>query len=226
MNYFSIIKGTQETEAGTDLLIHIPNELLRERIIQYKAYNVEVRIDDGRTISNEQRKKIYATIKDISLYTGDDPEYLKEFLKFDYCGESGEKYFSLSDCSIDTAREFISHLIDFILKENIPLSELAINRTDDIDRYLYGCIKYRRCCITGKSIGVDIHHCEGSRVGMGGNRKKISNIGRELMALSREWHSRVHNEGEEAIFKAYKIYGVEIGQATLRALEITDADIT
>lgn len=226
MNYFSIIKGTQETETGTDLLIHIPDELLRERIIQYKAYNVEVRIDDGRTISNEQRKKIYATIKDISLYTGDDPEYLKEFLKFDYCGESGEKYFSLSDCSIDTAREFISHLIDFILKENIPLSELAIDRTDDIDRYLYGCIKYRRCCITGKSIGVDIHHCEGSRVGMGGNRKKISNIGRELMALSREWHSRVHQEGEEAIFKAYKIYGVELGQAALRALNISDEDIT
>ena len=225
MNYFSIIKGTKETEEGTDLLIHIPDELLRDRIIKYKAYNAEIRIDDGRVISNEQRKKIYATIKDISLFTGDDPEYLKEFLKFDYCGESGEKYFSLSDCSMDTAREFINHLIEFILRENIPLSDLAINRTDDIDKYLYYCLKFRRCSITGKA-NADLHHCEGYRVGMGGDRKKVNHSGRELIALSREWHSRVHQEGEEEIFKAYKIYGIVISDTTLRELGLRVEDIT
>lgn len=225
MNYFSIIKGTKETEDGTDLLIHIPDELLRDRIIQYKAFNAEIRIDDYRTISNDQRKKIYSTIKDISLFTGDDPEYLKEFLKFDYCGESGEKYFSLSDCSMDTAREFINHLIDFILKENIPLSDLAINRTDDIDRYLYSCLVHRRCSITGK-INADIHHVEGSRVGMGGDRKKVNHSGKELIALSREWHSKVHQEGEEEIFKAYKIYGITIDDAALKRLGLNVEDIS
>ena len=38
---------------------------------------VEIRIDDGRMISGEQRRKAYATINDISDYTGHHPEYLK-----------------------------------------------------------------------------------------------------------------------------------------------------
>ena len=37
----------------------------------------EVRLDDGRTISADQRKKIYATLRDISDYTGDPPEVTK-----------------------------------------------------------------------------------------------------------------------------------------------------
>lgn len=222
--YYSKIKGVKETDKGTDLIIHIPGELLQDKILRFRATEAEIRIDDGRRITSEQRKKLYATIKDISLYTGDDPEYLKEFLKFDYCGESGEDYFSLSDCSIDTAKNFLTHIIDFVLKHNIPLSELAVNRTDDIDRYLYSCIKYRRCAITGQA-GADIHHCEGSRVGMGGNRKKISNKGRELIALNRDWHTRAHAEGEEEIFNLYKIYGIVLDDEALRKLKLSDADI-
>lgn len=223
--YYSKIKGVKETEEGTDLIIHIPGEKLQSRILKYKTNTADIRIVDSRTISSDQRKKIYATIKDISLYTGDDPEYLKEFLKFDFCGESGEEYFSFSNCSVDIAREFISHLIDFILKHNIPLSEIALNRTDDIDRYLYGCIKYRRCAITGRA-GADIHHCEGSKVGMGGNRKKISNKGRELIALSREWHNKVEADGDYEIFQAYKIYGLTLSDEALRELGLSEADIS
>lgn len=225
MNYYSRIKGVKETEKGTNIIVHIPDQLLQNKILREKIVDAEIRIVDERTISAAQRKKIYATIKDISLFTGDDPEYLKEFLKFDYCGESGEEYFSLSNCSIDIAREFIEHLIDFVLKHNIPLSDLALNRTDSIDRYLYGCIKYRRCCITGKA-GADIHHCEGSKVGMGGNRKKISNRGRKLIALSREWHNKVEAHGDQEIFKKYKIYGITLDDVALRELGLSEKDIT
>lgn len=223
MRYYSIIKGVKETEEGTDLIIHIPDKKLQKKIMKYNK-NAELAINDGRTITAEQRRKIYATIKDISLYTGDEPEYLKEFLKFDYCGESGEEYFSLSNCSIEVASKFITHIIDFVLRENIPLSDTALNRTEDIDRYLYGCIKYRRCCITGRA-GADIHHCEGSRVGMGRNRKRVNHNGLELMALSREWHDRVHREGEEGIFKLYKIYGVTIDSETLKELGLKSEEI-
>ena len=223
--YYSKIKGVKETEEGTDLIIHIPGERLKNKILKYKTNTADIRIVDDRTISSDQRKKIYATIKDISLYTGDDPEYLKEFLKFDYCGESGENYFSFSNCSIDIAREFIEHLIDFVLKHNIPLSDLALNRTDSIDKYLYGCIKYRRCAITGRP-GADIHHCEGSKVGMGGNRRKVSNRGRKLIALSREWHNKVEAHGDQEIFKKYKIYGIILDDVALRELGLSEKDIT
>lgn len=222
--YFVKIKGIKETEEGTDLLIHVPGEFLKSDILRFKTNNAEIRIDDPRYITAEQRKKIYATIKDISSFTGDDPEYLKQFLKFEFCGETGERYFSLSNCRIGTARDFINHIIEFILMHNIPLSEPGATRTDDIDKYLYYCLKHRKCAITGKP-GADIHHVEGSRVGMGGNRKKISNAGRELIALSRDWHSRVHQEGEEEIFKLYKIYGIELDRETLIEFNISKEDI-
>lgn len=228
MHYHSQIRGIKETDKGTDIVIHIPGEQVQREIIKYRAgkiINAELRVDDNRTITAEQRKKIYASIRDIADYLGDWPEYYKEFLKFDYCLKSGEEYFSLSNCSVTTARLFINHIIDFVLENNIPLSELALNRTDDIDAYLYSCIAKRRCCITGQA-NADIHHCEGSRVGMGGNRKHISNKGRKLIALSREWHTRVHQEGEEEIFKAYKIYGITIDDETLKELKLSKSDVT
>lgn len=223
--YYSQIKAVKETPEGTELIIKVMGEQLKDKILKYRANTAEIRIVDDRTISPDQRKKIYATIKDISLYTGDDPEYLKQFLKFDYCGEYGEEYFSFSNCSIDIAREFIEHLIDFVLKHNIPLTDLGINRTESIDKYLYGCIKYRRCAITGEA-GADIHHCEGYKVGMGGNRKKISNEGRELIALSRKWHNKVEAEGDREVFEKYKIYGITLNKEALRKLGLSDKDIS
>lgn len=223
--YYSNIKAVKTTARGTDIVVEIPGKNLKDKILKYKATTAEIRIVDDRTISPKQRRMIYATIKDISLHTGDDPEYLKEFLKFDYCGEYGEQYFSLSNCSIDIAREFIEHLTDFVLKHNIPLSDLAINRTESIDKYLYGCIKYRRCAITGEP-GADIHHCIGSKVGMGGNRRKISNKGRKLIALSRKWHNKVEEGEEFKVFKDHHVYGIELDNETLKALGLSSKDIS
>lgn len=230
MHYFSKIRKLRETDEGTDLIVTILGEKLGRQISKFKAkdsdtVDAEIKINDGRTITIEQRKKIYATVRDISAFIGDDPEYLKEYLKYDYCAMTGEEYFSLSNCSVTTARDFISHIIDFILKWDIPLTDKALNRTEDIDRYLYGCVKYRKCCITGKS-NADIHHVTGSRIGMGRNRKKISHEGLELMALSRDWHNKVHQEGEEEIFNLYKIYGIIIDNETLVELGLTRKEIT
>ena len=139
MRYFSQITGIRETEKGTDLMLHIPGEQVRHKIIKYRnnnKINAELRIDDNRTITAEQRKKIFATIKDIAIYTGDHPEDMRAFLLYDYCITTGEIPFSLSNCSISQARDYITFIIDFILKEGIPLSDAALKRTDDIDRYL------------------------------------------------------------------------------------------
>lgn len=204
MQYFSKIKSIRETIKGTDLIIHIPDVMIEQKILKEKSFDAEIRINDSRTITSEQRKKLYATIKDISLYTGDDPEYLKEFLKFDYCGESREQYFSLSTCSIDTAREFINFIIDFILKHNIPLSDEALNRTDDIDRYLWGCIKYKRCCLCGKD--GETHHWDA--IGMGNDRSTYDDSDNRKIQLCREHHSMAHNIGRDSFGVKYHVYGV------------------
>ena len=121
----------------------------KEDVLRYstdKGLTGELRLDDGKQIAAEQRKKLYATFKDISDYTGYPPEYTKELFKFMYCAESGQEYFSLSDCSMDAARELINYIIEFVIENDIPLTELAVERTDDIGRYLAACIRHGKCC--------------------------------------------------------------------------------
>lgn len=230
MIYFSKIISIRETEKGTDLIINIPGEKLRRKISKYiikgnNGIDAEIRINDGRTISNDQRRKIFATVRDIGDYLGYDPEYLKQYFKYDYCAATGEDYFSLSDCSITTARNFINHIIDFVLAWDIPLKDPALERTDDIDRYIYGCLKNRKCAITGDK-KADVHHCVGSTVGMGRNRKKINHKGLKIIPLNREWHNKVHKEGEKDIFKRFKIYGIIVDDETLEELGLNYEDIT
>lgn len=224
MHYLARIKGVKDVEEGTDIIVRLPEKRLGEDIVRRQILNAEIRLDDGRSISAEQRKKIYATIRDIAEWNGEVPEWMKEYLKYDYCIKEGEEYFSLSSCSMDLARDFITHIIDFVLEHNIPLTDIAINRTDDINKYLYSCLKYRRCSITGKP-NADIHHVTGSRVGMGRSRVKINHNGLELIALSREWHNKVHAQGEIDIFNAYKIYGIKLDRQTLLDLGLKAEDI-
>ena len=224
MYYLSKIKGVKKFNEGVDMVIHIPDDIY-ERVVDKQITDVEIRLDDGRHISNEQRGKIFATLKDIALYTGDVPEYLRSILTYNYCTEAGLPIFSLSDCSIDVARGFINYLIEFVLFHNIPLSDIAINRTDDIDKYLYSCLKHRRCAITGLA-GADIHHVTGSRVGMGHDRLKVNHNNLEIIALSREWHNKVHNEGETDVFEAYKIYGIKGDNILLDKLGLNYDDIS
>lgn len=207
MQYFSQIRAIKETEKGTDLIIHIPGEQIQRKIIKYRnssVINAEIRIDDNRTITAEQRKKIYATIRDIADYLGDWPEYYKEFFKFQFCMDKGIEYFSLSNCSISIARDFITYLIDFILREGIPLSEAALKRTDDIDRYLWSCIKYGKCCICGRK--GETHHY--NAIGMGRNRKKIDDSDLRKMQLCRIHHTEIETIGRDSFEKKYHVYGI------------------
>ena len=145
-----ILDQFMETEKGTVLMITVPNKRLGDMLLRKHIKKAEIRFDDGRRISAEQRRKAYATIRDISDYTGYLPEEQKEWLKYLYIIRTGNDWFSLSSCTMDTAREFISVILEYALEEGVPLSEEAINRADDIGRYLYFCLVHRKCAVCGK----------------------------------------------------------------------------
>ena len=180
------------------------NPYLAER---QKIKSCLVRFDDGRRIRAEQRKKAYAIMADIADYTGYDPEQMKALLKFYFIERYGGEFFSLSDCTVSVARDFISFLIDFCFEQGIGTRDTLLNRTDDISRYLYSCLANRKCAVCNKK--AEIHHCEGSRVGMGFNRNKIENEGRYAIALCRKCHAQAHND-EYGFFEKYKIYGIKL----------------
>lgn len=189
---------------GIDIVIHLPNKNMVDSITRKHVSNCSIQYDDGRHISAEQRKKAYATIADMVVYTGYMPEELKEILKYIHMIRYGCEYFSLSDCSMDTAREFINTILDIALEYGIPLSDFGSNRTDDISQYLYQCIKHGKCAICG-DYG-EIHHWDA--IGMGNDRTSIDDSSHRKICLCRKHHTECHRIGNREFEDRYKVYGI------------------
>ena len=66
-------------------LILAPDADLSREIAKKHIGKVELRLNDGRAISNEQRKKIFAIVRDIAIWSGHEPEYIRAFLTWDFC---------------------------------------------------------------------------------------------------------------------------------------------
>ena len=200
------INQYREQKDGTDLVVSVPDLKLGDMFQRKKIRNAEIRFDDGRHISAEQRKKAYATIRDISDWTGYLPEEMKEILKYQHMMRTGDAYFSLSNCSMDTAREFINTILEFALENGIPLSDNAIERTDDIGRYLYYCLLHKKCAICGKD--GEIHHEDA--IGMGNDRTKVDDSSYKKICLCREHHTLAHSLGVIQFREMYKVYGIVV----------------
>ncbi len=139
------IIGYDVDQDGSRLNIAFPGKNLIQLVAEKRARACTVWIDDGRAITADQRKKAYATIADIAAYMGELPEVTKEWLKYLHIARTGSRYFSLSDCSRDMARAYISTMMDLVLEWGIPLRAAGIERADDTERYLWSCIKNRKC---------------------------------------------------------------------------------
>ena len=196
------------------ILVPIDNQYVFEK---QNITECLVRFNDGRTISAEQRKKIYATIADIADYTGDVPDFVKEWLKYRFIEKYGGEYFSLSDCEMTTATDFISFLIDFCFEQNIGTRDTLLNRADDISHYLYSCLANRRCAVCNAK--GEVHHITGSKVGMGFNRGKVDNVGRQAVCLCRKHHNAAHND-EKGFFGKYHIYGIKLDEYLIKKLKL------
>ncbi len=204
--YNGKITAMRDNGSSTDIVVHVNDANMAADIKTKNIHDVSLRLTDGRTISLEQRKKIYATLKDISLYTGYYPEETKEVMKYYYIQQTGNDYFSLSDCSLLTARDFINVLIDFCLKNGVITSEALSTRTDDIDTYLYQCIRRRKCAVCGKD--GELHHWDA--IGMGHDRRNYDDSKNKKMCLCRVHHTIAHQKGKQAFERDYHVYGIVV----------------
>lgn len=182
----------------------------------------EIIIEDGRTITHEQRKKIYATMRDIAEWSGDVPEAVKSYFKWSFCGDEEHDMFSLSDVDRETASAFLTYLIDFCIQNAVPCSDPLWERCEDIERYMYRCVMTRTCCITGTQ-GAQIHHVD--RVGRR-KRREICHIGMRVVPLSPELHMQVHTERDETEFyESHHIVPIALTEEMVRRLRIGRVEI-
>ena len=207
-----IITGRIVRYDGVKLTI-VPDEEVSREMLQKQTGAVEIRLDDGRHISADQRKKIFATIRDISLWSGNDPEYLRTFLTWDFLSRQGGEWFSLSDVDMTTARQYLTYLIEFCFTHSVPTRDTLLGRTDDIDKYLYLCLEHRKCAVCNAA--ADVHHV--TRVGMGRDRKTLIHSGMQAVALCREHHTMAHTD-ERTLFEKHHIYGIKLDDYLCRKL--------
>ena len=179
-----------------------------DEIIRKDIKEAEIRLKAGREISREQQKKIYALFNDISLYTGYTPQETKELMKFSFVSKYGGNDFSLSNVDMTTASKFIEYIIEFILIHDIPTKVSLLEQAEDIAHYIYMCLVYKKCCISGKR--AELHHVD--TVGMGRNRNEITHIGMKALPLSRKYHIEVHTIGQKAFEAKYHVFGVKIDE--------------
>lgn len=197
------------------LLTVCPIGNIDRELLQKQSETVELVINDGRRISAEQRKKIFAIIRDISAWSGHAPEYIRQLLTFDFCGESGTEWFSLSDTDMSTAKSFIDFLVNFCFVNNIPTKDTLLNATEDISKYLYACLEHRKCAICNKP--AEVHHVD--RIGMGRDREQIVHIGLNAIALCREHHDSAHRD-EKKLFEQYHVYGIKLDEYLCKKLNL------
>lgn len=178
--------------------------------------SAEIRFSDKRRITPMQRKKAYALIRDVSRWTGYTVLESKEQMKVEYVVRTGEEWFSLSDCSVSVTRAFISIMMEFCFENNIPFKDKGLALTDDINHYLFICIKHRKCAICGKK--ADIHHVD--TVGMGRNRRKVDHTENRLIALCRDHHIKAHSMGQEQFDKKHHVSGIKVNKEIIKELKL------
>jgi hypothetical protein len=205
--------------AGSGLFflpLHKLTDEEKHRLSKYEGGLMEIKITDPRQISAEQRAKIYAMLGDIDkAQEYCDVDYVKQFCKTIFCYEKTIDWFSLSNCSMELASDFIAFLIDLCLRENIPWRTRTMDLINGDYWLCYYGLKHRQCCICREP--ADIAHI--TAIGRT-NRKKISHVGKYVMPLCRNHHGEQHNIGIPNFMRKYHIKGVLVNQEIAEMLKL------
>lgn len=175
-----------------------------------KPITVELLVDSDKQLirmkqlSDDQRHKIFALVKDIAEWSGEDKEHTRKALHDSFCKVNGYSEFSLSNCQWDLASKFIEWLVQFCFTNEVALSESPADGFDDIERYLAMCLKNKVCCICGKP--ADIHHWDA--IGSGRDRTDYDDSSHRKIALCRIHHTECHSIGRDTFGDKYKVNGI------------------
>lgn len=111
----------------------------------------------------------------------------------EFCIKNDIEIFSLSNCNLETAREFITFLIDTCIDNDIALANNPVEYTDDISAYLFSCIKRHACCVCGS---------QGTVYKVGREERKIS--------LCLNHFDEASLKGLKKFESLYKVYPIKI----------------
>lgn len=195
-------------------------EEFKNTYVLFNQTLVEIQVRDDREISAKQRRFIYAMFNDISKWSGDAPEYIKQWFKLAYEYWQELDTISLRDVEKSVAAGLITFMLDFVADHNVPLSFKPLDalEPEDVAHWEYRALIEGFDVIDG-SRPVELAHGEHA-VGMGRDRDKISNIGNTVFSLSHTHHMELHKIGLNAFKAKYHVNGVRVTAEIIKELEI------
>ncbi|UQS85823.1 putative HNHc nuclease (plasmid) [Apilactobacillus apisilvae] len=208
----------------TNGIIQFKPKKLTDELIRFIKENigneVEMNVDDGRTITVDQRKKAFAMMNDISDYTGYSLLEVEERMKVRFiCTRRHPKWFSLSNCGINMAKVFIDFLIAYCLKEEIPFTTIVFDEIQQSYPLRVRLLKHRLCYVCGKP-NADIDHVD--TIGSGRNRRHTNQVGYYAWSVCRTHHTERHKIGVKSFARKYQIKPVKLTRELIEELNLSD----
>ena len=179
-------------------------------------------IEEHDKISDEQRKLLFALWRDYETYTGVPIDAVEAWFKYEYMIHADlDRLPSVSRgrMSKHLATDFITYTLEYYLSNGIPFQQADWYKGADVARVCYAMLMKRICFVCGKE-NSDVHHLNGSTVGMGNDREKVSHVGRRVVCLCREDHGKIHQGGELAFFRKHHIVPIKLTEKEVRLLGI------
>lgn len=163
---------------------------------------VEVIPVDPYTITDKQRRKIFALCNDIEQHTGQPREYMRSMFMDYVAFVEGYDSLSLSNCTRTQANQVIEVILDWVFHNDIPLNYKTSDLLKQDKSFLYWSTVNRNCVICGKPHS-DLAHYEA--VGRGFNRNKMNHHDKHVLALCREHHNEQHAIGVKSFDEKYHL---------------------
>ena len=186
--------------------------------------DVRVVWQDRRLISPEQQRKAWAILGEICVWAGYMPrekEDVNAHLKQRFLLQQVEEYqreaFSLSNCTMTRAREYIDFLIEFCLMNSVPTRFSLADYAEDIRRYVYACLVHKKCAVCGGP--AELHHVDA--IGMGYNRNEKPQLGNLVLPLCRDHHMEIHRIGRTNFMDLHHLEPIELDRRIAKIYNLT-----
>ena len=164
--------------------------------------DVNFEVVDGKKITVQQRKKIFALLNDIYLFTGQPQEDLRQQFQFYLEMIKGYERISLTNTTRHIASELIDIIMAWVFQNDIPLNYKTSDLMKQDQTFLYLATVHRKCVICGKSNSELAHY---HAVGRGRNRRKIDHTDNRVLALCHFHHKQQHDMGMDSFNAKYHL---------------------
>ena len=164
--------------------------------------DVNIEIQDGKKITVKQRKKVFALLNDIYLFTGQPQEDLRQQFQFYLEMVKGYEQISLTNTTRHIASELIDIIMAWVFQNDIPLNYKTSDLMKNDQTFLYLATIHRKCVICGKSNAELAHY---HAVGRGRNRRKIDHTDNKVLALCHKHHKIQHDMGMDSFNAKYHL---------------------